>query len=112
MTGGTKLRAGAGKQTPFRLNEMKYVHLFYSRKLRPKEGERPLIFVALGDRSAEMDAKGRLISAHQGGRLMIKKPIDGKPATMANGGTIVIAAASQADSHHGLNAPTENIAVV
>ncbi|MCZ7468681.1 VOC family protein [Agrobacterium sp. O3.4] len=51
-------------------------------------------FVALGGKPGEMDARGRLIYAHEGGRLMITKPIDGKPATAANGGTIGIAAAT------------------
>ena len=51
-------------------------------------------FVALGGQRGEMDARGRLIYVHEGGRLMITKPIDGKPATVANGGTIGIAAAS------------------
>lgn len=51
-------------------------------------------FVALGGKSGEMDARGRLIYAHEGSRLMITRPIDGKPATAANGGTIGIAAAS------------------
>jgi uncharacterized glyoxalase superfamily protein PhnB len=41
-----------------------------------------------------MDERGRLVYIHEGGRLMITKPIDGKPATAANGGTIGIAAAS------------------
>ncbi len=40
-----------------------------------------------------MHARGRLIYAHDGGRLMITKPIDGNPATAANGGTIGITAA-------------------
>lgn len=51
-------------------------------------------FAALGGRPGEMDARGRLIYVHEGGRLMITKPIDGKPATVANGATIGIAAAS------------------
>jgi catechol 2,3-dioxygenase-like lactoylglutathione lyase family enzyme len=51
-------------------------------------------FVALGAQRGETDARGRLIYVHEGGRLMITKPIDGKPATAANGGTIGIAAAS------------------
>ncbi|WP_018900988.1 VOC family protein [Rhizobium sp. 2MFCol3.1] len=51
-------------------------------------------FVALGGKPGEMDARGRLIYAHEGGRLMITKPIDGNPATAANGGTIGIAATS------------------
>ncbi|CAO4174449.1 VOC family protein [Methylorubrum populi] len=51
-------------------------------------------FAALGGPPGEMDARGRLIYAHEGGRLMITKPIDGNPATAANGGTIGLAAAS------------------
>ncbi len=52
-------------------------------------------FVALGGKPGEMDARGRLIYSHNGGRLMITTPIDGNPATAANGGTIGIAAASR-----------------
>jgi len=52
-------------------------------------------FAALGGEPGEMDERGRLIYAHDGGRLMITRPIDGKPATSANGGTIGIAAASR-----------------
>ncbi|GJE78271.1 VOC family protein [Methylorubrum suomiense] len=52
-------------------------------------------FAALGGKPGERDARGRLIYAHEGGRLMITTPIDGKPATAANGGTIGIAAASR-----------------
>ncbi|MBX4865182.1 VOC family protein [Rhizobium bangladeshense] len=52
-------------------------------------------FAALGGEPGEADARGRLIYLYKGGRLMVTKPIDGKPATAANGGTIGIAAASQ-----------------
>ncbi|MET3926651.1 VOC family protein [Devosia sp. 2618] len=51
-------------------------------------------FAALGGNAGEMDLRGRLIYAHEGSRLMITKPIDGKPATSANGGTIGILAAN------------------
>jgi predicted enzyme related to lactoylglutathione lyase len=51
-------------------------------------------FVALGGKPGETDARGRLIYLHNGGRLMITKPIDGNPATSANGGTIGILAGS------------------
>ncbi|MEV4607438.1 VOC family protein [Neorhizobium sp. LMR1-1-1.1] len=54
-------------------------------------------FAALGGKPGEMDQRGRLIYLHEGGRLMITKPIDGKPATAANGGTIGIAAASRVE---------------
>ncbi|ACK82848.1 VOC family protein [Methylorubrum extorquens] len=52
-------------------------------------------FAALGGQPGEIDARGRLIYSHEGGRLMVTKPIDGKPATAANGGTIGIAAANR-----------------
>lgn len=52
-------------------------------------------FVALGGKPGKMDERGRLIYAHDGGLLMITTPIDGKPATAANGGTIGIAATSR-----------------
>ena len=52
-------------------------------------------FAALGGNPGDMDERGRLIYVHQGSRLMITTPIDGKPATVANGGTIGFAAASR-----------------
>ncbi len=52
-------------------------------------------FAALGGKAGRMDERGRLIYAYAGGRLMITKPIDGNPATAANGGTIGIVAASR-----------------
>ena len=51
-------------------------------------------FVALGGKPGETDARGRLIYLHNGSRLMVTAPIDGKPATSANGGTIGILAGS------------------
>ncbi|WP_062016923.1 VOC family protein [Aureimonas sp. AU4] len=51
-------------------------------------------FAALGGRPGEWDARGRLVYIHENGRLMVTKPIDGLPASAANGGTIGIAAAS------------------
>ncbi|MCS4242489.1 catechol 2,3-dioxygenase-like lactoylglutathione lyase family enzyme [Rhizobium sp. BIGb0125] len=54
-------------------------------------------FTALGGKPGEMDARGRLIYLHDGSRLMITTPINGKPATAANGGTIGIAAATAAN---------------
>jgi catechol 2,3-dioxygenase-like lactoylglutathione lyase family enzyme len=60
------------------------------------------LFVAIGGKPGVEDAKGRLIYAHNGGRLMVSKPIDGKAATHANGGTIGISMgdAKQADAWH------------
>jgi len=46
------------------------------------------MFAALGGKAGTEDARGRLIYEHNGGRFMVSKPIDGKPASHANGGTI------------------------
>lgn len=56
----------------------------------------------IGCAPAEVDAKGRLAYAHSGGRLMITKPLNGQPATAANGGTIGFAmtSADQVDAWH------------
>jgi len=51
-------------------------------------------FVALGGEPGETDERGRLIYRHNGGRLMVTTPINGQPATAANGGTIGILADS------------------
>ena len=51
---------------------------------------------ALGAKPATVDDKGRLIYMHNNGLLLVTTPIDGKPATAANGGTIGFACSSQA----------------
>ncbi len=48
----------------------------------------------LGVPAGMVDEKGRIIYAHSGGRLLITKPINGEPASCANGGTIGFFAAS------------------
>ena len=60
------------------------------------------VFGAMGAKPGVEDAKGRLIYSHNGGRFMVSQPIDGKPATHANGGTIgfVMATPEQADAWH------------
>ena len=60
------------------------------------------VFAAMGGQSGVVDAKGRLAYTHNGGRFMVTKPIDGKPATAANGGTIgfTMGNAEQADAWH------------
>lgn len=60
------------------------------------------LFAATGGTPGMQDARGRLVYAHRGGRLLITKPIDGEPATGANGGTIGFAAESpdEADAWH------------
>ena len=60
------------------------------------------LFVAMGGKPGVEDARGRLVYAHNGGRFMVSKPIDGKAATSANGGTIgfTMSDAAQADAWH------------
>jgi len=53
------------------------------------------LFSAMGAESGTQDANGRLIYSHNGGRFMVSKPIDGRPASSANGGTIGFTMASQ-----------------
>jgi len=53
------------------------------------------LFGAIDGKPGKEDAKGRLIYVHNGGVLMVSKPIDGKAATHANGGTIGFTVASQ-----------------
>ncbi|MEO7635659.1 MAG: VOC family protein [Sphingomicrobium sp.] len=43
---------------------------------------------SMGAKPARVDDKGRLSYVHDGGVLMVSKPIDGQPACGANGGTI------------------------
>ena len=60
------------------------------------------LFVAMGAQPATPDARGRLAYSHNGGRFMVTSPIDGKPATVLNGGTIgfVMTDAKQAEAWH------------
>lgn len=57
---------------------------------------------ALGASPGRQDPKGRLIYMHGGGLFLVTPPIDGQPATHANGGTIGFAASStdQVDAWH------------
>ena len=60
------------------------------------------LFVAMGGQPGVGDAKGRVAYTHNGGRFMVSKPIDGKPAIAANGGTIgfTMSDAQQAEAWH------------
>lgn len=57
---------------------------------------------ALGAKPGNLDPKGRVIYFHNGGLFIVTKPINGEPATCANGGTIGFAAKTQeeADAFH------------
>jgi catechol 2,3-dioxygenase-like lactoylglutathione lyase family enzyme len=60
------------------------------------------LFTAMGAQPATVDARGRLAYSHNGGRFMVSKPIDGKPASNANGGTIgfLMSDAKMAEAWH------------
>ena len=60
------------------------------------------LFVGMGAKPATEDAKGRLIYSHNGGRFMVSKPINGQPASHANGGTVgfTMADTKQVDAWH------------
>ncbi len=60
------------------------------------------LFTAMGAQPATEDARGRLAYSHNGSRFMVTQPIDGKPASQANGGTIgfVMKDAAQAEAWH------------
>ncbi|QZD86762.1 VOC family protein [Qipengyuania psychrotolerans] len=65
-------------------------------------------FKALGGREASVDPKGRLIYMHNGGIFLVTKPIDGQPATCANGGTIGFAVESEEQGNAWHKAGLEN----
>jgi len=46
------------------------------------------LFAVMGAGPAMVDPKGRLAYRHNGAAFMVTTPIDGEPATVANGGTI------------------------
>ena len=46
------------------------------------------LFASIGAKPGRQDDKGRLSYAHAGAAFMVTQPIDGQPASHANGGTI------------------------
>jgi catechol 2,3-dioxygenase-like lactoylglutathione lyase family enzyme len=60
------------------------------------------LFGAMGGKPGMQDEKGRLMYMHKGGIFMVTPPINGEPATHANGGTIGFAmdTPEQADAWH------------
>jgi catechol 2,3-dioxygenase-like lactoylglutathione lyase family enzyme len=71
------------------------------------------LFVAVGGKPGVQDATGRLIYAHNGGLLLVSKPIDGGPATHANGGTIGFSMSSpeQANAWHKAGVANGGVAI-
>ncbi|MDF2604679.1 VOC family protein [Sphingomonas sp.] len=66
------------------------------------------LFGAVGGKPAMQDDKGRLIYMHNGGLFLVTKPIDGQPATHANGGTIGFAMESPEQANAWHQAGVEN----
>jgi catechol 2,3-dioxygenase-like lactoylglutathione lyase family enzyme len=64
------------------------------------------LFGAVGGKPGFPDEKGRTVYVHDGAFLIVTAPIDGAPATPANGGTIGFAMASpeEADAWHAAGA--------
>ena len=60
------------------------------------------LFAAIGGKPGRQDDHGRLIYAHAGSMFLVTKPIDGKPASVGNGGTVGFAVdgPDQADAWH------------
>ena len=60
------------------------------------------LFTAIGGEPGTEDPARPTAYTHNGGRFMVTKPIDGKPATNANGGTIgfQMKDAGQAEAWH------------
>ena len=60
------------------------------------------VFGAIGGQPGMQDDKGRLIYMHNGGMFLVTPPINGEPASHANGGTIGFAVdgPAQADAWH------------
>ncbi len=58
------------------------------------------ILGAIGVPEGVVDPLGRLVYSHKGGRFLITRPLNGEPATHANGGTLGFAVDSpeQADA--------------
>lgn len=65
-------------------------------------------FQALDIAPSEINANGRLSYAHHGVRFLVTKPLDGKAATPANGGTLSFAAPTPAHAAAWHKAGLEN----
>jgi catechol 2,3-dioxygenase-like lactoylglutathione lyase family enzyme len=70
-------------------------------------------FQAIGGKPGREDDKGRLIYMNNGGLFMVSPPIDGEPATHANGGTVGFAMASpeQADAWHAAGVAAGGVSI-
>lgn len=64
------------------------------------------LFAAVGAKPGVTDPKDRLVYVHDGGRLLITRPIDGEAATCGNGSTVgfLMDSPEQADAWHAAGA--------
>ena len=71
------------------------------------------VFMAVGGAEGFVDLKGRVIYRHKDNIFMVTAPIDGEPATHANGGTIGFAMdnPAQADAWHAAGLKAGGVAV-
>jgi len=71
------------------------------------------LFGAIGGKPGMEDDKGRLIYLHNGGIYIVTRPIDGEPATHANGATIgfTMGDPAQADAWHQAGVENGGIAI-
>lgn len=69
-------------------------------------------FAAFGGNPGMQDDKGRVIYMHNGSLFLVTPPIDGQPATHANGGTIGFAMTpEQADAWHAAGVANGGVAI-
>ncbi|MBB3347595.1 MULTISPECIES: VOC family protein [unclassified Sphingomonas] len=68
---------------------------------------------ALGAAPGVIDEWGRLVYAHDGGRFLVTRPIDGQPASHANGGTLGFRATSpeQVEAWHAAGVASGGTAI-
>ena len=71
------------------------------------------LFGAMGGKPGFEDDRGRLIYMHNGGLFMVTTPIDGAPASHANGATIgfTVEGPAQADAWHQAGAENGGIPI-
>jgi catechol 2,3-dioxygenase-like lactoylglutathione lyase family enzyme len=70
------------------------------------------LFGAMGCKAGVEDAKGRLVYLHNGAVFLVTKPIDGKSATHANGGTIGFSMSpEQAETWHKAGVANGGLAI-
>jgi catechol 2,3-dioxygenase-like lactoylglutathione lyase family enzyme len=100
----TPARGGARKIRVEKLQEKQmFSHMVVgSNDLERSKQFYDALFAAMGGRPPIQDEKGRLIYVHKGSLFLVTKPIDGKPACHANGGTIgfTVSGPTEADAWH------------